>query len=91
LTNWPGLRRWGHTAFTQQGLEHRYWADLTQCGSRHECWDILLKPNGELEYVLHEHSQRGWFMAPPESGEGIGRFVVWSEDMMELETIELFI
>jgi hypothetical protein len=30
-------------------------------------------------------------MARPKLGEGVGRFVVSLEDMMELKTIELFI
>jgi hypothetical protein len=37
-----------------------------------------------------EHSRRGQFPGRPESGERIDRFIVSSEEMMELETIELF-
>jgi hypothetical protein len=40
---------------------------------------------------LCENTRRGWFVAQPEPGEGIGRIIVSSEDMMELEAVELLL
>jgi hypothetical protein len=40
---------------------------------------------------LYEHARRGLFAAKLESGKGIGRHVVASEDMMKFKIVELLL
>jgi hypothetical protein len=44
-----------------------------------------------LEQILHEHAWRARFTTRPEPSEGIDYFIVSSEDMMKLETMEFFL
>jgi hypothetical protein len=53
--------------------------------------DLLLEPDWWLEQVLRGHDRRGWFMAQPELGKAINCLIVSLKDMVELETVELFL
>jgi hypothetical protein len=53
--------------------------------------DILLEPDGRLEQILCEHTLRGWLAAWPKPSEGVGCLIVSSEDMVELEAVELLL
>jgi hypothetical protein len=53
--------------------------------------DFFLETDGWLDQILREHAWRGRFTARTEVGKGIGYLIVSSENMVELETIELFL
>jgi hypothetical protein len=53
--------------------------------------DIFLEPDGRIEQILREHTRRGRFTARLELGEGVGRLVVLSKNMLELKAIDLLL
>jgi hypothetical protein len=62
---------------------------FTRLGPHLGCRVVFPKPDGWLDEVLHEHAGRGLFIARPKAGEGVGHFIVSSEDIMKFKTIEL--
>jgi hypothetical protein len=40
---------------------------------------------------MHKHVWRGWLVAKPRPGEGVGRLIVSPEDMLKFKTIELLL
>jgi hypothetical protein len=50
----------------------------SQCG----CQVVFIEPDGRLDEVLYEHTQRALFVTRPKSGVGVGHLVVAPEDMM---------
>jgi hypothetical protein len=51
------------------------------------CWVIFIERNGWLDDVLYEHARWGLSATRPELGEGVGRFIVASRDVMKFKVI----
>jgi hypothetical protein len=51
----------------------------------------LVKSDGQLDKVLHEHTQRGLFVARLELSEGIDCLIIMIEDMVKFEAIGLLL